>query len=162
MWYDVVTTVSNYVYMGVNQGLYDYEYVFAWPVGSYQYVYKGPGLGDYNLVTTNAGLITSVVTGAAGEAASQVVNIEAVVVIERDGGSDDNVGARVIRTNDGAIMPETYSTLRARSGKSTYALMFRDPAPIAGTTNTYKVQMYNNNDDSHIYEAGMRATLFRK
>lgn len=161
-WYDVVTTVSNYVYVGVNLGSYDYEYVFTWPEGGYQYVYKGPGQGDYNYVSTSAGLITSVVTGSSTESGSQVVNIEAVVAIERDGGSDDNVGARVIRTNDSTILPESYSTLRARSGKSTYALMFRDPSPIAGTTNTYKVQMYNNNDDSHIYEAGMRATLFRK
>jgi len=150
------------VFVGTNNGSYDYEYVFAWPQGGYDYVFKGPGQGDYNLVTTNAGLITSVATGSSSESGSQVVNIEAVVVIERDGGSDDNVGARVVRTNDNAVMPESYSTLRARSGKSTYAMMFRDPSPIPGTTNTYKVQLYNNNDDSHIYEAGMRATLFRK
>lgn len=161
-WYDVVATVGNYVYVGVNLGSYDYEYVYNWPIGSYQYVYKGPGQGDYNYTTVSAGLITSVVTGSSSESGSQVVNIEAVVAIERDGGNDDNVGARVIRTNDSTVLPESYSTLRARSGKSTYALMFRDPSPIAGTTNTYKVQMYNNNDDSHIYEAGMRATLFRK
>jgi hypothetical protein len=162
IWYDVVTTISNYVFVGTNNGSFDYEYVFAWPQGGYDYVFKGPGQGDYNLVTTNAGLITSVATGSSSESGSQVVNIEAVVVIERDGGSDDNVGARVVRTNDNAVMPESYSTLRARSGKSTYAMMFRDPSPIPGTTNTYKVQLYNNNDDSHIYEAGMRATLFRK
>lgn len=161
-WYDVVSNVGTYVFVGVNQGAYDYEYVYQWPVGSYQYVYKGPGLGDYNYTVVSAGLITSVVTGSSSESGSQVVNIEAVIAIERDGGSDDNVGARVIRTNDSTVLPESYSTLRARSGKSTYALMFRDPAPIAGATNTYKVQMYNNNDDSHIYEAGMRATLFRK
>ena len=161
-WYDVVSNVGTYVFVGVNQGAYDYEYVYQWPIGSYQYVYKGPGLGDYNYTVVSAGLITSVVTGSSSESGSQVVNIEAVIAIERDGGNDDNVGARVIRTNDSTVLPESYSTLRARSGKSTYALMFRDPAPIAGATNTYKVQMYNNNDDSHIYEAGMRATLFRK
>jgi hypothetical protein len=164
-WYDLVSTISNYVYVGVNAGSYDYVFSYgSYPnyVGGYSYQYVGPGQGDYDLVTINAGLITSVVTGSAAESGSQVVNIEAVVVMERDGGSDDNLGARVIRTNDSTVLPESYSTLRARSGKSTYALMFRDPSPIAGTTNTYKVQLYNNNDDSHIYEAGMRATLFRK
>ncbi len=164
VWYDLFVTQGGYVYVGSGNGSYNYTQTGTGTYGEpiYSYTYVGPGLGDYNYVTSQFGLYTSVTTGSAAQSGTQVVNIEAVVVIARDGGSDDNVKARVIRTNDNQELPESYSTLRARSGPSTYALMFRDPFPIAGVANNYKVQLMNLSDNSHIYEASMRATLFRK
>lgn len=164
VWYDLYVTQGGYVYVGSGNGSYNYTQTGTGTYGEpiYSYTYVGPGLGDYNYVTSQFGLYTSVTTGSAAQSGTQVVNIEAVVVIARDGGSDDNVKARVIRTNDNQELPESYSTLRARSGPSTYALMFRDPFPIAGVANNYKVQLMNLSDNSHIYEASMRATLFRK
>lgn len=164
VWYDLFVTQGGYVFVGNNNGSYAYQQTGTDQYGSpiYGYVYVGPGLGDYNYVTSNFGLYTSVTTGSTAQSGTQVVNIEAVIVIARDGGSDDNLKARVIRVNDGQELPETYINLRARSGPSTYALMFRDPFPIAGVTNNYKVQLMNTSDNSHIYEASMRATLFRK
>ncbi|MCX7284410.1 MAG: hypothetical protein NTX28_10255 [Novosphingobium sp.] len=90
------------------------------------------------------------------------MGINAMVVLQRDGGSDDDVGARIIRDNDGAVLPETYSALRARTGKSTYALVFSDPMPIEGATNVYRLQLYNISDNSHVYETALRATVFKK
>lgn len=116
----------------------------------------------YDLNNGSNTLQVGITTASSGDAGAQIVSIDAMVVLERDGGSDDNVGARVVRTNDSTILPETYSALRARSGKSTYALVFSDPSPLAGATNTYKLQLYNNSDDSHVYETALRATLFRK
>lgn len=116
----------------------------------------------YNLDSGSGPLQASVTPANPADAGGQVVGINAMVVLQRDGGSDDDVGARVVRTNDGAILPETYSALRARTGKSTYGLVFSDPSPIEGTANIYRLQLINNSDNSHVYETALRATVFKK
>jgi len=154
VWFDLAYyTGAGYEYVGFGLGDYEYE--------SYFY-YVGPGNGSYIYNTGGSiALQTSITAASSTASASQVVDIDVLLTIERDGGSDDNVGARVIRTNDSTVLG-TYSTLRARSGKSTYALFFVDPSPLPGVVNTYKVQGYNNSDDSHYYECSIRAVLFRK
>lgn len=116
----------------------------------------------YDVNSGSGPLQVSVTPADPADAGAQVVSINVMAVIMRDGGSDDDVGARVIRTNDGTILPETYSALRARPGKSTYGLVFTDPSPIEGAANIYKLQLFNNSDNSHVYETAIRATVYKK
>lgn len=157
VWFDLQVYVSDqYLYVGASLGDYVYDPETA------SYVYVGTGLGDYQYIAgSNVVLQTSVTAAATTASANQIVDVDCIITIERDGGSDDNVGLRVIRTNDSKILG-TYNALRARSGKSTYSLFFKDADPLPGVINTYKVQGYNNTDNSHYYECSVRAVLYRK
>lgn len=156
-WFDLQVTVpAGYTYVGPGMG----DYIYDGETDTY--ISVGAGNGDYAYTAGGlAKLQTAITSASSTAAASQVVDVDCIVTIERDGGSDDNVGLRVIRTNDSRVLG-TYTTLRARSGKSTYALFFKDPDPLPGVVNTYKVQGYNYTDNSHYYECSLRAVLYRK
>jgi len=160
VWYDLAGYSGYYTYsfVGYGNGAYEYDAEFG------SYIYVGPGAGSYNYVYVGGGggLSTGVTTSSTIASGVQSVHIDASLVIQRDGGSDDDMRARCVRTNDSYILPEYYEKLRARSGNSTYALFFRDQSPIPGVLNTYKIQFYNNSDNSHFWECSMRATLYRK
>lgn len=155
VWYDLPGTSGSFVFVGAGNGDYEYD-VFS------GYYYVGPGLGSYTYSSGGAGFQTGVTTSSTIASGVQSVHIDASLVIQRDGSSDDDIRARCVRTNDGTVLTEYYDKLRARSGNSTYALFFRDQSPIPGVTNTYKIQFYNNSDNSHFWECNMRATLYRK
>lgn len=155
VWYDLPGSGGSYVYVGPGNGSYDYDIDFG-------YIYVGPGLGSYNYLVGGAGFQTGVTTSSTIASGVQAVHVDASLVIQRDGSADDDVRARCVRVNDGTILTEYYDKLRARSGNSTYALFFRDQSPIPGTLNNYKIQFYNNSDNSHFWECNMRATLYRK
>jgi hypothetical protein len=155
VWYDVDDSYEGYYYVGPNQGSYTY-------VAYYQaFYFVGEGNGDYDYGPVFRALQASVTTSPTIASGQQGVDIDCNLTLERDGGSDDYVGARCVRTNDGAVIG-SYNSLRVRNGKSTYALFFLDANPIAGATNTYQIQAYNNNDNSHFHECSVRVTLFRK
>jgi len=153
-WYDVSTVFNGYVFVGAGEGDYDYF--------QFGFYYVGENQGSYDYVSTTYTLESGITTSSTIASGEQHVSIDANLVLQRDGGSDDYVGARCVRTNDGAVMPQLYSSLRVRSGKSTYGLFFFDEDPIAGVLNTYKVQLINNNDDSRVWETSLRVTLYRK
>lgn len=159
VWFDLAKSFpGGYQYVGYGSGDYEYQDTGF----GFELVYVGPGLGDYTYVSGGVlTLATSIATTTVTAAAAQVVNIDVILTVERDGGSDDNISSQVVRTNDGFVLG-SYSTLRARNGKSTYSLFFIDANPIPNVINTYKVQVKNLTDNSRYYECSIRAVLYRK
>lgn len=153
LWFCPLKLVTGYAFVGYGLG----RYTFTAPS---TYTFVGPGLGDYEQFSDLIQYSTGILAGGTG---SQVVLVDGVIVFERNGSADDRVGARCLRMNDGKLLPELYSNLVARNGKSTYSLNFRDTSPLPGVVNTYGIHFLNNNDPNvRFYEANVRATLYRK
>jgi hypothetical protein len=141
-------------------------YIFDPYYGYYgAFVVASPaGTGTHNYVCTSASAAqVSVVTSASGVSGSQKVYIDAMMVLSRDGGDDDNIDVRILR-NGVTELPQVYTGIQVFSGRRPYTFFFVDSAPVAGATNTYKLQIKNVPSDGapYIYDVSLRGTLYRK
>lgn len=83
-------------------------------------------------------------------------------VASRNGGDDDNLGLRIVRS-DGTVLAGQLDNVQIDKGKRTYTAKFYDPAVPANTTVTYRVQHQSQGDGfSNWYNVALVATLYKK
>lgn len=158
-WYDIGTSGSYaYVFVGNGNGDYYYDAEF----GSYQYVGYPDGDYIYQYLLPSSAQV-SVTTSPTAAAGSQKVYVEAMMVLSRDGGDDDNIDIQIIR-NGTTALPEVYTNIQVFSGRRPYTFFFVDQSPAPNVINTYKLQLRNTPNDGapYLYDVSLRATLYRK
>ena len=157
-WYNIGGGGGSVTYQFVGFGNGDWEF------DGFNFYFVGAGTGSYiQVVASSTVAQVSLTPSSSAASGSQKINIEAMVVLARDGGDDDNLDVRVFR-QDGTVLSQIYTGIQVHNGRRPYTFFFVDASPIAGTTNTYTLQFRNVPSDGHpfFHDVSLRATLFRK
>lgn len=98
-----------------------------------------------------------------GSDATQRVTLSAILTLARDGGDDDNMAFRVVRS-DNVALPQVYNNVQIASGRRNYPFAFYDDkAPVAQTV-SYRLQFLSIPNDGHpfYYNVSLQALVNKK
>jgi hypothetical protein len=112
-------------------------------------------------LTDQWGSAVSATVNAGGASGARAV-IDFTWVASRDGGDDDNLGLRIVRS-DGVVLSQQLDNVQIGSGKRTYSAKFYDPSVPTSYPVSYRVQFQSQGDGfSYWYNVALVATLHKK